>query len=77
MAKRLAELGALHEHTSVENAADLLWLYTAPEIYRMLVIERKWSPNRYREWFRAPQGERPQHLGPVLGYSFFVCLRSP
>jgi AcrR family transcriptional regulator len=56
VAKRLAELGALPEQTSVETAADLLWLYTAPEIYRMLVIERKWSPDRYREWFRAAVG---------------------
>lgn len=53
VAKRLAELGALPNGTSVETATDLLWLYTAPEIYRMLVIERKWSPGRYRAWFRA------------------------
>ena len=53
VAKRLAELAALPVGTSVETAADLLWLYTAPENYRMLVIEREWSPNRYRTWFRA------------------------
>jgi len=53
IAKRLAELGALPNTTSVENAADLLWLYTAPEIYRMLVIQRKWPPDRYHAWFRA------------------------
>jgi AcrR family transcriptional regulator len=51
--KRLAELGALPIGTSLETATDLLWLYTAPEIYRMLVIERKWTPARYRAWFRA------------------------
>jgi AcrR family transcriptional regulator len=56
VAKRLAELGALPDGTSVETAADLLWLYTAPEIYRMLVIDRKWSPNRYHTWFRAAVG---------------------
>lgn len=56
VAKRLAELGALPDQTSVETAADVLWLYTAPEIYRMLVIERKWSPDRYREWFRSATG---------------------
>ncbi len=56
VARRLAELGALPDQTSVETAADLLWLYTAPEIYRMLVIERKWSPDRYREWVRAATG---------------------
>ncbi|MBV9001898.1 MAG: hypothetical protein JO304_22770 [Solirubrobacterales bacterium] len=56
IAKRLAELRALPALTSAETAADLLWLYTAPETYRMLVIERKWSPNRYRTWFRAAVG---------------------
>ena len=56
IAKRLAELGALPDGTSTETAADLLWLYTAPEIYRMLVIERKWSPSRYRTWFRTAIG---------------------
>jgi AcrR family transcriptional regulator len=56
VAKRLAEVGALGDGTTVEAAADLLWLYTAPEIYRMLAIERKWSPSRYRTWFRATVG---------------------
>jgi AcrR family transcriptional regulator len=56
VAKRLQELGALPERRTVEAAADLLWLYTAPENYRMLVNERKWSPNQYRTWFRAAVG---------------------
>jgi AcrR family transcriptional regulator len=53
VAKRLRDLGALPDDTSVETAADLLWLYTSPEIYRMLVIERHWSATRYRAWFRS------------------------
>jgi AcrR family transcriptional regulator len=53
VAKRLQELGALPDGTSVEAAADLLWLYTSPETYRMLVIERRWSAKRYRAWFRS------------------------
>jgi AcrR family transcriptional regulator len=52
VAKRLAELGALPRGTGVDAAADLLWLYTSHEIYRMLVIERRWSPDRYRAWLR-------------------------
>ena len=44
---------ALPAHTSIETAADLLWLYTSPEIYRMLVIEQHWSAKRYRGWFHA------------------------
>ena len=53
VAKRLAELNALADATSVETAADLLWLYTSHENYRMLVVERKWSTDRYRAWLRA------------------------
>ena len=53
VAKRLQELGALPANTSIETAADLLWLYTAPEIYRMLVIEQHWSAKRYRAWFHS------------------------
>jgi AcrR family transcriptional regulator len=53
IAKRLKELGALPEPMTIETAADLLWLYSAPEIYRMLVIERNWSAKQYRSWFRT------------------------
>lgn len=53
VAKRLRELRALPHGTSVETATDLLWLYTSHELYRMLVIERKWSTERYRAWLRA------------------------
>lgn len=71
VAKRLKQLGALPEHTTVEAAADLLWLYTAHENYRMLVIERNWSASRYRNWFHAAianiltkptEAQRPQHI---------------
>lgn len=53
VANRLQRLGALPHGTSVDTAADLLWLYTSPEIYRMLVIDRGWSGKRYRQWFRS------------------------
>lgn len=53
VAQRLQQLGALPPETTLETATDLLWLYTAPEIYRMLVIERGWSGKRYRDWFHA------------------------
>jgi AcrR family transcriptional regulator len=56
VAERLQELGALPDPMTVETVADLLWLYTAPDVYRMLVIERKWSANRYRDWFRSAIG---------------------
>jgi len=57
IAKRLHELGALPERTSVDTAADLLWLYTSTDVYRMLVIERRWSSERYRAWFRSASAD--------------------
>lgn len=53
IANRLRELGALPDQASVDAAADLLWLYTSSDTYRMLVIERHWSAQRYRTWFRS------------------------
>jgi AcrR family transcriptional regulator len=53
IARRLRELGALPEHVSIDAAADLLWLYASTDVYRMLVVERRWSAERYRAWFRA------------------------
>jgi TetR/AcrR family transcriptional regulator, regulator of cefoperazone and chloramphenicol sensitivity len=31
-------------------AADILWTLTGREIYRMLVVERGWSSDRYQAW---------------------------
>jgi AcrR family transcriptional regulator len=31
-------------------ARDVLWALTGRETYRLLVIERKWSPDRYERW---------------------------
>ncbi|AJY47101.1 TetR/AcrR family transcriptional regulator [Martelella endophytica] len=33
-----------------EEARRLLWMYTSRDIYRMLVVESGWSPERYEEW---------------------------
>jgi AcrR family transcriptional regulator len=53
VASRLQELGALPSDIRLDTVADLLWLYTSPEIYRMLVIEQGWSTKRYRAWFHT------------------------
>ena len=56
IAKRLAELRAPRPNQRRDPRRPSLAHYTAPETYRMLVIERKWSPNRYRTWFCAAVG---------------------
>jgi hypothetical protein len=37
----------------VERARDLIWLHTAPDTYRLLVLERGWTLDDYQQWFAA------------------------
>ena len=37
---------------TLEAAADVLWTYSSPELYELLVIRRRWSVERYG-WFIA------------------------
>jgi AcrR family transcriptional regulator len=40
----------LNPAISVQEACDVLWSFTARDLYRLLVVERKWTPRRYEEW---------------------------
>jgi AcrR family transcriptional regulator len=53
LANHLAETGALAPGLPVERARDLIWLHTAPDTYRLLVLERGWSLDDYQQWFAA------------------------
>jgi AcrR family transcriptional regulator len=46
-ARRLHEGGHLRSDVSVAHAADVLWTYSAPELYELLVVRRGWSIRRY------------------------------
>jgi AcrR family transcriptional regulator len=35
---------------SMEEARRILWMYTSRDIYRMLVQESGWTPDRYQAW---------------------------
>lgn len=43
-AQRLADRGWLRQGLSVERAADIMWTFTSPEFYELMVIRRGWSP---------------------------------
>jgi AcrR family transcriptional regulator len=43
-AKRL-RLGLSHQ-----TARDIFWMLTGRDVYRMLVRERRWSPQKYQDW---------------------------
>jgi hypothetical protein len=46
----LVQSGQLLSGLDEKEARDLFWTLTARDIYRMLVIERKWSSDRYEKW---------------------------
>jgi AcrR family transcriptional regulator len=42
--------GGLHPTIDERTATDLLWAFSNEELWRELVEERGWSPNRYEQW---------------------------
>ncbi len=46
----LREQGMLHPGLSFEEATDVLWALTSYDLYRMLVVEQSWEPERYETW---------------------------
>ncbi|MDQ1718170.1 MAG: hypothetical protein QOE89_2123 [Pseudonocardiales bacterium] len=46
-AQRLAEAGHLPEGLSVEQATDVLWTYSSPELYELLVQRSGWDLEAY------------------------------
>ena len=46
-ARRLHKAGHLSKGVTVSEAADVLWTYSAPELYELLVLRRRWSRKRY------------------------------
>ena len=46
-ARRLGRAGHLRAGITVARAADVLWTYSAPELYELLVLRRGWTPARF------------------------------
>jgi AcrR family transcriptional regulator len=46
----LAESRQLNPSVTPGEARDILWTFTARDIYRLLVVERGWSADRYQQW---------------------------
>jgi AcrR family transcriptional regulator len=41
---------ALRPGLDVEHATDVLWTLNHPDVYRLLVSERGWTPDEHEEW---------------------------
>lgn len=47
----IAEKGALRGGLDATRATDILWTLNHPDVWRLLVGERGWSPDDYERWF--------------------------
>jgi AcrR family transcriptional regulator len=50
VARSLARAGALRPGLRGRDAADIIHALMSPELYRLLVIDRGWLPDRYEQW---------------------------
>jgi AcrR family transcriptional regulator len=46
----LREAGRLRPALDYGIARDIFWMFTGRDVYRMLVRERGWSPQKYQDW---------------------------
>jgi AcrR family transcriptional regulator len=49
-ARNLVAAGHLRDNVSVELAGEIMWTYSSPELYELLVIIRGWSLRRYADF---------------------------
>lgn len=50
VAQRLARSRALRPGVRERDAADIIHALGSPELYRLLVVDRGWTPARYERW---------------------------
>ena len=50
VAQILASKTQLRPGLSVEEAAEIMWVYSSPELYGLLVLTRGWRPERYSKF---------------------------
>ena len=48
--KLVEDRGGLAPGLDLRRATDVLWTLNHPDVYRLLVNERGWSPKRYERW---------------------------
>jgi AcrR family transcriptional regulator len=46
----LAKTGKLQPDLNYQRARDVFWMLTGGDVYRMLVGERRWTPEQYEGW---------------------------
>ena len=46
----LRDSGSLRPGLNYRTARDIFWMLTGGDVYRMLVSDRRWSPQQYEDW---------------------------
>jgi AcrR family transcriptional regulator len=49
-AQHLDDEGHLRADVTVDEARDVLWAFTSPGLYQLLVVDRGWTLERFAEW---------------------------
>ncbi len=50
LAADLLATGQLRDDLTVDEVADTIWATNSPDLHRLLVEDRGWSPDHYQEW---------------------------
>jgi len=53
IARSLARAGALRPKLRERQAADIIHALMSPEVYRLLVGDRGWTPGQYEQWLKG------------------------
>jgi TetR/AcrR family transcriptional regulator of autoinduction and epiphytic fitness len=53
LAAQLVESGELRSDLSVDDARDLIWTLCSTAVHDLLVRQRSWTSERYRDWLAA------------------------
>ena len=79
LAAQLAESRALRSDVSVDDARDIIWTLCSTPVHDLLVRERGWTSQRYRDWLAAAlKRELLEQIGnPTdrLGSGWISCER--
>jgi hypothetical protein len=46
----LFDAGREREGLALEEARQIMWMYTSREVYRLLVHDSHWTPHQYQQW---------------------------
>jgi AcrR family transcriptional regulator len=50
IARHLQRDHALRPGLTEQEATDILWVYSSTDLYRLLVHDSRWPPERYEQW---------------------------